>query len=197
MNASFLYGLVMCGGKSSRMGNDKSRIIYHKKEQQYHLYDMLQLICKNVFISCNNEQQRNIDSSFNFIVDENVYSNIGPLGGILSAFKKETTANFLVVGCDYPYLTTEVIKGFVESIKTNTIAAAFYNDKENLYEPLLAFYSNKCLPAFIDMFAENNYSLQYFLRTIDAPKYIIDNMEILKSIDDESEMKIVKHELNK
>ena len=51
----------MCGGKSSRMGTDKSRIIYHEKEQQYHVYEMLQLICEDVFISCNKEQQAFID----------------------------------------------------------------------------------------------------------------------------------------
>ncbi len=197
MTEYILYGLVMCGGNSSRMGTDKSRIIYHKKEQQYHVYEMLQPVCKDVFISCNREQETNIDRSYNFIVDENEFNNIGPLGGILSSFKKEPQANLLVVGCDYPYLTTDILQGFIETLKPNTIAAAFYNNKKNFYEPLLAYYSNKCLPMLMKMFTEDNYSLQYFLKNIDADKYFIENKEILKSIDNEIDMKTVKQKLNK
>ena len=61
MNKNALYGLIMCGGKSSRMGTDKSRIVYQQKEQQYHVYQMLQTFCEKVFISCNAEQGKTIE----------------------------------------------------------------------------------------------------------------------------------------
>ncbi|MBK8495728.1 MAG: NTP transferase domain-containing protein [Chitinophagaceae bacterium] len=35
------YGLVLCGGNSSRMGTDKSMLQYYDKPQRYHVYDML------------------------------------------------------------------------------------------------------------------------------------------------------------
>lgn len=197
MNKNTVYGIVMCGGKSSRMRTDKSRIIYHEKEQQYHVYEILQAICNDVFISCNKEQQKFIDKKYNAIADENIYNAIGPLGGILSSFKKLIQGNLFVVGCDYPYLTKEVLKDFIDSVKASTIAAAFYNDKEELYEPLLAYYSHHCLPSLLEMFVENNYSLQYFLKKTCAEKYIMENYSIIKSIDRETEMKIVQDELNK
>ena len=197
MNKNAVYGIVMCGGKSSRMGTDKSRIIYHKKEQRYHVYEMLQSICEDVFISCNKEQQHFIDKEYNVIADENSYNAIGPLGGILSSFKKLPKGNLFVVGCDYPYLTSKVLEDFISSVKATTIVAAFYNNKEELYEPLLAYYSHHCLPSLLKMFAENNYSLQHFLKKTGADKYITENNSIIKSIDRKTEMQIVQDELNK
>ena len=46
-----LNGLVLAGGKSERMGFDKSSISWHGKEQRYHIADMLKPFCNDVFIS--------------------------------------------------------------------------------------------------------------------------------------------------
>ena len=197
MNNNLVYGIVMCGGKSSRMGTDKSRIVYHEKEQQYHVYEMLQSFYEKVFISCKNEQQRTIEDDYNHIVDENEYENIGPMGGVLSSLKYLPKANLVVIGCDYPYLTKEAIDGFEKSIKDNGIASAFYNEEESLYEPLLAYYSAECLQPLLKIFSENNFSLQYFLKSINADKYISTNKVLLKSVDNKIEMNKVKQQLNK
>ena len=197
MNKNALYGLVMCGGKSSRMGTDKSRIVYQQKEQQYHVYEMLQILCEKVFISCNAEQGKTIDLAYNFIIDEPEFDNVGPMSGLLSALKKMPHTNLLVIGCDYPYVTIDVLKGFVKSIKQTTIAAAFYNEEQQLYEPLLAYYSAQSLEILLHSFKENNFSLQYFLRNILAEKYTIKNHHLLKSVDDKKEMLEVKKQLNK
>jgi nucleoside-triphosphatase THEP1 len=53
-----ITGLVLCGGQSVRMGSDKAFLEYHGKPQCYHLYDELQTIYNNVFISCNESQKQ-------------------------------------------------------------------------------------------------------------------------------------------
>src|SRR5215213_7303867 len=86
VNHSFstLNGLVLAGGKSTRMGEDKSIVQWHNKEQHYYVADMLTAFCKEVFISCRAEQGETVDRNYKIITDE--YENAGPLGAIVSAF---------------------------------------------------------------------------------------------------------------
>src|SRR4051812_39594577 len=99
-----VYGLVVCGGKSSRMGKDKSMLDYHGKPQRYYLYEMLEPLCEQVFISCSKEQAATIPSEYKIIEDAAEYEDIGPMAALLSAFKKYPKASFIAVGCDYPFI---------------------------------------------------------------------------------------------
>jgi hypothetical protein len=70
------YGLVVCGGNSSRMGSDKSMLIYYEKPQRYHVYQMLQPFCEKVFISCNEKQATAIEDGYNILADDPSFKNI-------------------------------------------------------------------------------------------------------------------------
>ena len=64
------YGLVLCGGKSTRMGTDKSMLQYHSKPQRYYVYDLLFPLCEKVFISCNEQQSSTIEVGYDYIQDD-------------------------------------------------------------------------------------------------------------------------------
>ena len=78
-----IYGLVLSGGKSIRMGIDKGLIDYHGIPQREYLYGILKTSCDDTFLSVREEQESELEADFNCIVDENEYK--GPLNGILSA----------------------------------------------------------------------------------------------------------------
>jgi molybdenum cofactor guanylyltransferase len=136
-----LYGLVLCGGKSSRMGEDKGFLIYHNKPQYQHVFEMLQQCCIETYISCNAEQLQKIDEQFNTIEDDNDYADKGPATGLLTAFSKHPQKDFLVIACDYPLLTEEEIKHFLDNIPARSTAAAFYDAQEECYQSVTAWYS--------------------------------------------------------
>lgn len=177
------YGLVICGGNSTRMGSDKSTLTYYDKPQRYHLYEMLGNICDKVFISCNSTQANDIGKEYQTLVDLPCYDNIGPMAALLTAFDKYPGNNFLAVGCDYPLLTENDLKKFLKLRNEKTIAAAFYNDEEKLYEPLITLYSFKSAALLIEQFRNKQYSLQYFLETINAEKHYPADLNMIKSID--------------
>ena len=166
-----LYGLVVCGGQSSRMGVDKSRLIYRQKEQRFEVYDMLKNLCDEVIISCNNEQIKSTPSHITAIADNEEYDGIGPIAALLTAFDKFQDHDFLVVGIDYPFLTAADLEHFITNTKRNGMAAAFYNT-EGFYEPLLSWYSKNCGNALRQMFKNGEYSLQRFLRDHRTERYI-------------------------
>ena len=71
MSLSILNGLVLAGGKSTRMGKDKGQISYHGIPQSTYLYNLLKDICDNTFLSIREDQQNQYDDTFNVIVDQN------------------------------------------------------------------------------------------------------------------------------
>ena len=194
MEKEQLTGLVVCGGKSSRMGTDKSKIIYHREQQRYHLYKLLQKFCKKVYISCSEEQAEYIDHAYEFIPDDTAYADIGPAASILSAVKKYPGKNWLVVACDYPFIYEENMARFVRTLKEKTEVAAFYNPPKKVYEPLLGYYSAKCIDPMINILKGENYSLQHYLKIVNANKHVATALEI-KNINTPDEMRAVKKAL--
>jgi molybdenum cofactor guanylyltransferase len=186
------YGLVLCGGKSSRMGNDKSMLQYYEKPQRYHVYDMLLPFCEKVFISCNAEQVNSIAGGYGFIEDNALYGDNGPMAALLTSFSKYPAKDLLLIGCDYPFLTAGDLQLF--STHCKNIPAAFYNEADDVYEPMLAWYPYSYFDKLKTMFTENQFSLQHFLKDVHATKYLPVNTNTIKSIDtNEDLLEVLKH----
>ena len=190
-----LFGLVVCGGQSSRMGKDKSLLDYHGRPQRYYMYTMLATLCDETFISCNADQAPTIDKQYKMIVDAPIYAGHGPMAGLLSAFDLYSGADWLIAGCDYPYLTRHALNAFIKSIDTKKTAAAFYHAKDKVYEPMLAWYSYPASDELKKMFAGKEYSLQHFLRKTGAGKYIPADIRAMHSVDTMEEYQRIKKEL--
>jgi molybdopterin-guanine dinucleotide biosynthesis protein A len=190
-----LYGLVVCGGKSSRMGQDKSLLDYHGKPQRYHLYEMLRPLCERVFISCNSSQKPAIPSEYDVLVDETEYADIGPMGALLTAFRHYPDAGFLVVGCDYPYIQSIHLQKLIEVSVQSIFATSYYNIEANIYEPLLSVYQSNIKSKLIENFRLNKYSLQSILKEVNADIIVPENSMIIKSIDTAEEYENVVKQL--
>jgi molybdopterin-guanine dinucleotide biosynthesis protein A len=175
------YALVMCGGKSSRMGTDKSMLQYYDKSQRYHVFDMLLPRCEKVFISCNAEQASSIDAGYVFIKDDEIFANIGPMAALLTAFTQFPNKNILLIGCDYPFLKADELEMF--SMLCKDTPTSFYNQEAAIYESMLAWYPYTCFEDLKQMFAAKEFSLQQLLRKNDPIKYIPADINCIRSID--------------
>jgi len=133
-----LNGLVLAGGKSVRMGQDKSVMQWHGKEQRYYLADMLKSLCNEVFISCRADQQNEINATYQTLPD--VYTGIGPSGAILTAFSKYPETAWLVIACDLPLLDTATLQYLIANRDTNKIATTFESPYDSLPEPLITIW---------------------------------------------------------
>lgn len=158
---STLYGLVLAGGKSTRMGQDKSIMQWHGKEQRYHIVDILTAFCKEVFISCRAEQADAIDKKFKVIKDE--FENTGPLGAIISAFHKNQNSAWLVAACDLPLLDEKTIHYLIQNRDENSVATTFQNPNDGLLEPLITIWEPAALSLLETALSERKLSPQKIL----------------------------------
>ncbi len=137
-NISKVYGLVLSGGKSTRMGRDKGEIHYHNKPQREYLYELLSQVCDKTFLSLRKDQLTAIPPNMEFIVDRNEFK--GPFNGILSAHHYHSDVAWLVVACDLPLLDLASIKQLLRARQSTKTATAYSTSTQNLPEPLAAIW---------------------------------------------------------
>lgn len=140
-----LYGLVLAGGRSMRMGQDKTTMQWHGREQRYYIADMLRQFCREVYISCRIEQQAEIDAAYKTLPD--AYNISGPLNGILSALNAHANTAWLVVASDLPLLDTDTIRHLVDNRDEKKIATTYRSPFDQLPEPLITIWEPNSLPA--------------------------------------------------
>ena len=141
---SEIIGIVLAGGQSKRMGEDKALIAYHGETQLEATYKLLKQCCKEVYVSVSNanENEKN-RNQFPIIVDTKKYS--GPLAGILSAFEKFPHSAILIVACDLPLLNLNTLEFLISKRNAVKQATAFTSEFDGLPEPLCCIWEPSIL----------------------------------------------------
>lgn len=156
-----LAGLILAGGRSRRMGTDKSLLEYHGKPQREFLFQLLTPFVDKVYTSCRNEQQ--VPAHLNPLCD--AFAIEGPLNGILSAFAFNPGHSWLVIAVDMPYVDAHALGVLLSARDETKMATCFFNPDTQLPEPLLTLWEStawRSLKAFAD---EGKISPREFLRT--------------------------------
>ena len=149
-----LYGLVLSGGKSTRMGADKGLIEYHDRPQREHLYNLLSEVCDRTYISLRVDQEANKPSGFATITDENKFR--GPFNGILSAHNLHPEVAWLVLACDLPLIDLIALKHLVSERDATKYATTFSATVNPLPEPVCAIWEPKALQTAINYLKAGN-----------------------------------------
>jgi len=147
-----LNGLVLAGGKSERMGQDKAAINWHRKEQRYHMADLLKNYVDEVYISCRTDQQQAVDPAYPAIAD--TFTGLGPFGAILSAFREQPERAWLVVACDLPLLDKTTLDFLTAHRDTSAVATTFESPHDGFPEPLITIWEPKSYPVLLSFLAQ-------------------------------------------
>lgn len=134
-----LKGLVLAGGRSSRMGKDKGMIEWHGKPQREYLVDLLESAGLDTYISCRPDQVTELNG-YQLIPDR--IPDQGPLGAIYSAFETYPDAAWLVVACDMPFVNMSTIEFLIQHRKPEYSGTAFCAPafEEKTPDPLMAIW---------------------------------------------------------
>ncbi len=147
-----LYGLVLAGGKSQRMGEDKGLISYHGKPQRAYMAEVLAPLCEEVFLSCRPDQAQDIAKNHQALPDS--FSGLGPFGGILSAFRAHPDAAWLVVACDLPLLDSATLQTLIEARNPSKLATAFNSPVNEFPEPLICIWEPRSYLSLLQFLAQ-------------------------------------------
>ena len=134
-----IYGLVLAGGKSRRMGTDKAALMTNGETQLQRAVALLQRHLEHVFVSTSPAQADDpVRQAFPQIIDR--YDDLGPVAGILSAMDEHPDAAWLVLACDLPNIDDETMRHLLANVSGEHPATAYLSVHDDLPEPLCAVY---------------------------------------------------------
>jgi molybdopterin-guanine dinucleotide biosynthesis protein A len=156
-----LNGLVLAGGRSTRLGMDKGTIKWHGREQCYCLADMLKQFCEEAFISCRQEQVKEFNPAYKTLSD--TFPDMGPFGAVLSALHAQRNKAWLVIACDLPLLDEETIRFLIMNRAPQMIATTYKSPHDGLPEPLIGIWEPASRPILINFLRNGITSLRKVL----------------------------------
>lgn len=212
-----LIGIILMGGKSSRMGVDKSqlhvglrytsaearitqtdkkqdtsaegRITQTDEEQTFAelAHSKLKPYVDEVHYSINKNQE-NLGLEHT-ILDE--YEGEGPLSGIISALRA-TKKSILILGVDMPLITTKSIENLIKQRNWDLLTTTYYNDQSNKWEPMLSIWEIETLPCLEEYFDNGGRSIQEFLNQYGNQQVVISSEQEFTNVNTTEDLKKVR-----
>ena len=134
-----LKALILAGGKSSRMGVDKSNLVYHENSpHQLYLSTICQELGLETFIS--KSELFNGDMIDGIPVLKDRFVGLGPFGAILTAMMHDRNSAWLVIACDLPFLDRNFLKELISNRNMSKYATAVKGYDKPFPEPLITIY---------------------------------------------------------
>lgn len=189
-----LYGLVLIGGNSHRMGTNKAELVYHEQAHYLHLHQLLESFCEITFLSLKNSLSIQKDNIIKVILDNNHY--VGPYNGIMSAHEAHPEAAWLVVACDLPFLGEDDLKTLIPRRMPNKPATALASKKTKQPEPLICIWEPHGLEdAKAYMESSGDISPKNFLIRSKAELVYVENEECLFNANTKADYEFAKRKI--
>lgn len=162
-------GIILAGGKSSRMGTDKGLQELCGKPLISYTIKVLSEMCDTIIISTSSDAYQSF--GYKTVADE--IPGIGPMGGIYSALKQSMTEKNLVLSCDLPLVSVELLSYILKNSDGYQVAVPWEGGQH--YEPLCGFYSLSILKKMNEFIRNGNYKLPDLYEEIRINKIIINS----------------------
>jgi molybdopterin-guanine dinucleotide biosynthesis protein A len=134
--------IVLAGGKSSRMGEDKSLLPVHGQPLIAHIVDQLRDRFDEIIIGANDPKKY---AFLNLPIVTDIEKDKGPLMGIYSCLKASNNEVNFITACDIPVMNTKLISDMIQM--ADGVDMVLPVGDENKYEPLFAIYNKSVIPS--------------------------------------------------
>lgn len=159
-----MKALILTGGKSSRMGQDKASLKIDGQTLLEGLIEQLKPITNEIYLSV----AYNDISAHDLPTLPDLEPSPGPLGGLQAAFAHDSSCKWLVVGCDLPMLTTADFQILVDHHRDDTEATCFLNPIDDHPEPLCSLYSPSAGASLKQAIDSNRRCARKFVASLDS-----------------------------
>ena len=154
-----IAGLVLAGGLSRRMGENKALMRPDKRQSLLERsFSRLHSICADCYVSC---AKGGAYPGFDCI--EDVVNPRGPMAGIISALRSlQKYRAILALACDMPLMTSQMLLELVKNWQKNAerpCLVAWQSVLTGKIQMLCALYSLASLPHFEKAYQRNEFAL--------------------------------------
>ena len=155
-----ITGVILSGGKSIRMGENKAFLEIRGKRIIEHTVDVLQRMCNQVILVTNELLEY---SYLDLEIAVDLIPKSGPLVGIHTGLFYSSHSYSFITACDMPFLNRKVIEYMLTIKKNYDVVIPHLNDG---YHPLHALYSKRCLKCIEELISEDNLKITDFFNRV-------------------------------
>jgi molybdenum cofactor guanylyltransferase len=167
-------GIILAGGKSSRMGSEKGLVDFQGKPMVAWIIAALEVFTKDILIVAHNADYER----FGYEVVPDDVRDRGPLAGLVTGLRQARHDLNLVVSCDVPLVHPQLLRWLLESYEDEAAAVFTLDDR---IQPLVGLYHRKALPTLERLLAHGQLKLRIALDELQAA--VLDPVRSLPGFD--------------
>lgn len=181
--------LILCGGKSSRMGVDKILLKSRKNKPIIEeFYQKFSEYFNQVFFAINKHQESVFDAQFPHLID--LYEEKGLISGIVTSMKDDNRIDLCILGGDYFEANINHFLKLMSHKEEGDEAICFCIQEEDSLQPLLIYLEKSGFDRLVDFFENGNTSFRHFLEhEVKLKKIEIDKSEFPLNINTKEDYK--------
>jgi len=178
-----MLGIILCGGKSLRMGNDKGLLVYQDELWAQVAYDKLRLAGLPIKLSVNATQQEDYTKHFGLdqlIVDDLSLTIKGPLLGLLSGHSLFPEEDLFLLACDLLAMEFHLLERLLNEYTAEGSFDAYIFNKGGQQEPICGIYTAKGLKKIMQLLKTSGlekYSMKYILSNLKVFEIALDEKD--------------------
>lgn len=177
MDKTDITGIILAGGRSTRMGEDKGLVTIAGKPLFEHIAERLEPMVGGILINSNQNLSR-YGQRFKVISDPTLdYS--GPLAGMLAGLKAMTTPWGLFVPCDVPAFPPNLAEAFWQHKDGHQ---GLYARDQHREHPTLCLLNKSLIPALEKYLISGERKVVFFFNQIKAMPVIFNEQDAFANL---------------
>lgn len=167
-----ISGVVLGGGKSRRMGQDKRHLIWDGRKLLDLICSQMGTLFEEVLLVTALPDYEVGGLPVRLVTD--VIPDKGSIGGVYTGLKESRNVHCFVVACDMPFLNERVISRLCHMPAADLVIVRLLQG----FQPLHARYSKKCLAILEEMIQSGNLKIQNMVRDKRIATRILEESDI-------------------
>ncbi|AJQ29039.1 molybdenum cofactor guanylyltransferase [Pelosinus fermentans] len=155
MNQQQISAIILAGGKSTRMGQDKASLPWGDHDILHSIIECMEKISQDILVISN--QPRRLPSSVRVLTD--IIPQCGPLSGIHAGLHYAKYATTFVISCDMPFVIPEAVQTILNYAAANKERDAVLPLYHGKIQPLFASYQKSSLPIIEQSLCAGHYKV--------------------------------------
>lgn len=171
-----ITGIILAGGKSSRMGTDKGFLLLKNKPfVQYSIDALTPLVSEIIIVSDNSDYD-----VFGFKRIADITKNAGPVAGICSGLEASTTDYNLILSCDIPLIKSQILEKLINNIDDTSQIIQVESKGKSM--PLIALYKKEVANTFNTFLQNDERRLRVAINSCKSKNIVLDEEDAFTTI---------------
>lgn len=185
-NLPEISAYILCGGQSRRMGMDKAQLMYQGRTFVQHLVHVVEPLGCAIQLSSSHEAHL----KYGLPVVQDLWPNLGPMGGIYSALQHANTETNLILACDLPKLTTKILIDLIATHRHERSEITVVESGGRLH-PIIGVYERSLIPKIEKLIHQKDYRMNALLDRVKLARLMVPDSNLLMNVNNPSDYRLL------